>query len=108
MARCPDCKELMPISVALKNILRNRYDRRAQIFTCPGCRKDLKLSIGAQVLSVIFIVSGGTITSVWMLMSPWVSRQPWFGPVAVGTIIILGFSISYYLWWRFVAKMRNV
>lgn len=108
MARCPDCKELMPFSVVLKNVLRSRHSRRAQIFTCPNCREDLKLSIGDQVLSVVFITIGGTITSVCMLMSPWVVRQPWFGSVAIGAVIILGFFISYYLWWRFAAKMRKV
>lgn len=108
MARCPDCKELIPFSVPLKNILRSRHDRRAQVFTCPNCRKDLKLSIGGQLLSMIFVVAGGTSTSVLILMLPWVGRQPWFGPAAVGAIMISGFFVSYYVWWRFVAHMRSV
>ena len=106
MARCPGCQESLPFAVPLKNLLRSRRDRRAQVFTCPACGQEGTLSLVAQLFSVVFIVVVGATVSMALLMCPWISEQPWFSPGAIGVLILLSVFISYYLWWKFIANVQ--
>ena len=107
MARCPSCLASIPFTVPLKNLFLSKRDPRARRFICPACGKTAYLSLAAQFLSVAFIVGGGTASAVWMLTSPSLRKQPWFGETAIFVPLFGNFFIFYYLWWKLVAKLRD-
>jgi hypothetical protein len=106
MARCATCQAEIPFRVALKKLLTGRRGPDRFSYACSVCNKISVVSFGVWMIGVLFITIPGAATAVLIFKSSWFRPYVRYGEFVGGLVMISCFWLWYFIWWKFVARLK--